>query len=271
MNKKAHRYCSDNSSTCSTCQTDVKDEDHIIKCRTQRRYNLRVEWIHSINKFLSGIYTPNAVKTSICYNLSKWLEPTKSQEEMNQNNNGCEAINRAEGMQEKIGWQQFIRGKISIQWGKVIRTHLETQGIKSITAEKWGSTLLQINWKFMLALWTLRNEQNNGGTTKECTKKNKQKLIDQLEGIKQRNWDLPQSLLAMIETRDRTIPQLQAQVQGAFIVERVNNNRKRSLTENGGQGSIQWGESVEKDFSNNKMKKIAPAFKSNFGKGRSTA
>jgi hypothetical protein len=113
----------------------------------------------------------------------------------------------------------------------VIRTHLEKQGIKLITAEKWGATLLKINWKYILEVWALRNEQNNGITMRDQIDRNKQKPINQLESIIPRNRDLPQSLMDLIESGNRnyselSIPNLQAQLCGATILERVNVQRR---------------------------------------------
>jgi hypothetical protein len=68
-NKRAHRYCNDNSCTCSACQTEMEYEDHIIKCKTQTRQKIRVAWLSSLEEFLSSSHTPGSVKSIILYNM----------------------------------------------------------------------------------------------------------------------------------------------------------------------------------------------------------
>jgi hypothetical protein len=92
----------------------------------------------------------------------RWMEPTTVTNRSYQSNINCEATKGAELLQHRIGWRQFIRGKIPIQCGNIIATHLEQQGIKSISAERWGATLLEIHWRFVLSMWALRNEEQHG-------------------------------------------------------------------------------------------------------------
>jgi hypothetical protein len=73
--------------------------------------------------------------------------------------------------------------KIAIQWGNIICTHLDQMGNKSILAEGWGSTLLEINWRYILAMWSLGNEQSHGANIVECTKSKKQKLTEELHNM----------------------------------------------------------------------------------------
>jgi hypothetical protein len=89
--------------------------------------------------------------------MMRWMEPTIRIDELHQSKITCVMTRRAEMLQNRIGWRQFIRGRIAIQWGNVISTHLDQAGIKSITAERWGATLFEINWRFVLSMWAHRN------------------------------------------------------------------------------------------------------------------
>jgi hypothetical protein len=62
----------------------------------------------------------------------KWLEPTMDHLQPCHDNTSIKA---AVKIQEQLGWRQFIRGKIAIQWGNIIRTHLQANKITSITAK----------------------------------------------------------------------------------------------------------------------------------------
>jgi hypothetical protein len=55
-------------------------------------------------------------------------------------------LNKANSQQQIIGWQHFIRVRLSIAWGKTINRHLDKLKLHPIHAEKWrsGSTLYQL-------------------------------------------------------------------------------------------------------------------------------
>jgi hypothetical protein len=59
-------------------------------------------------------------------------------------------------VQYDIGWRHFMRGRISIEWGNIMQHHLEVNQIKNMSAEKWGTGLLFINWKHILHIWRER-------------------------------------------------------------------------------------------------------------------
>jgi hypothetical protein len=179
-NKRLHRYCSDHSCKCSSRGTEVEDEDHIIRCLTQGRQKIRTEWLTALKEFLSSSHTLAPNKTSILTNMTRWMEPTMATNSSYKSKIDREATKRAELLQHRIGWRQFIRGRTPIQWDNIISTHLDQQGIKSISAERWGATLIEINWRFVLSMWALRNDVQHGKDSIDKTKSKKQKLIEEL-------------------------------------------------------------------------------------------
>jgi hypothetical protein len=143
----------------------------------------------------------------------------------------CEVTKRAECSQHRIGWRQFIRGRITIQWGNIISTYLDQQGIKSICTEKWGATLLAINWRYVLSMLLLRNEEHYGVNPTDKTRKKKQKLIHELNAIINNNQYLPGSQLNMITIEperysELSLNQLQAHVHGASLIATINNQKR---------------------------------------------
>jgi len=54
-----------------------------------------------------------------------------------------------------IGWEAFLRGRISQSWAAVYRTHFPTaDGAETTT---WMSDVIRVNWDFALAMWHRRN------------------------------------------------------------------------------------------------------------------
>jgi ribonuclease HI len=103
-NKRLHKYCKDHSCICSSCGSEVEDEDHFIRCHTYGRQKIRTEWLSALKEYLSSSHTPVSVKTSILTNMTRWFEPTTAPCGSYQSNINCEATKRAEYLQSRIGW-----------------------------------------------------------------------------------------------------------------------------------------------------------------------
>jgi hypothetical protein len=137
-----------------------------MKCRSKDRQQIRLRWLKALEEFLSNKHTPGQVKTSIVNHMTYWLEPMEKRENQTElHSTDCRGTKKAEKNQETIGWRHSIRGKMLLKWGDIIHTHLAAHNIKSITAEKWGSKILEINWTYILQMWALRNKQLQGSTT----------------------------------------------------------------------------------------------------------
>jgi hypothetical protein len=84
----------------------------------------------ALEEFLSSPHTPSSVKIGILTNMTRWMEPTIRINESQQSKITCSITTKAEILQTRIGWRHFIWGRIAIQWGNIISTHLDQQGIK---------------------------------------------------------------------------------------------------------------------------------------------
>ena len=67
--------------------------------------------------------------------------------------------------QTRIGWDQFIKGRISLEWSALIRFEYSkhqviqqsaTQRPKYRTPETWAKGLIVLNWEFVNLLWEQR-------------------------------------------------------------------------------------------------------------------
>jgi hypothetical protein len=107
--------------------------------------------------------------------VKKWLEPGHRTK--------YEAIDplliKAIDQQTAIGWRQFMRGRISITWSEIINNHLEANEIKSITADQWGTKLVNINWMYIQQIWKARNKVVHGLTKEHQHKKKKYDMMEE--------------------------------------------------------------------------------------------
>jgi hypothetical protein len=67
--------------------------------------------------------------------------------------------------QEKLGWDQWLKGQISIKWGEMVKYDFENKKApkEGMSAEKWGKDIIAKTWQFMLECWLTRKkfERNN--------------------------------------------------------------------------------------------------------------
>ena len=205
-------------------------EDHIIKCPTASRKNLRNEWLTAMKVFLSLPHTPCEVKDAICNNLQLWLDPTNTD---NLIDTVCsKEISEATQSQSDIGWEHFVRGRVSMDWGAIINSHLMINKISNITAEEWGTKMLTINWAYFLEIWSLRNEETLGKSKEEVLNKRKAKVLVELKHISATNQDMTGDNADMLQINEEEFQKMNAnQVEtllyGARILAKINKRKRK--------------------------------------------
>ena len=117
----------------------IEDEDHILLCPSESRSKLHKEWLQEIKTFLYMDHTPEQVRDAIYSSVKGWLDPvsTQTQElEMETQELPAEDFGTAQEafvQQNVIGWRHYIRGRMSIKWGKCVNDHIKTHDLKGIT------------------------------------------------------------------------------------------------------------------------------------------
>jgi hypothetical protein len=104
--------------------------------------------------------------------------------------------------QDRLGWNQFIRGRLTISWGEAINKHLQRHQLKTITAKQWGVSIASINWKYIIVIWLQRNEEQQGATATEKSHQKKRKLIPKIKLIQIKNNKIPHRQWILINALD---------------------------------------------------------------------
>jgi hypothetical protein len=68
--------------------------------------------------------------------------------------------------------------------------------------------LLNINWKYILLLWSQRNTEILGVTETEQTGRRKNKMIKQIQELQQKHQELPQEYKHYFDANDDSLEQL---------------------------------------------------------------
>jgi hypothetical protein len=66
-------------------------------------------------------------------------------------------IQNALDHQLKLGWDQFVCGRIAIQWQALQSAHSEELRVRQ-TGQKWASLLIMAVWNYTWTLWDHRND-----------------------------------------------------------------------------------------------------------------
>jgi hypothetical protein len=98
----------------------------------------------------------------------------------------------------RIYWQLCISSSPSgtILHGNRMGNYNQDHHIASKTtikrhAEDWGTKLLKINWKYILELWDIRNDEVKGSNLEEQNSNLRRDMMDEIIYLQQQNPDLP--------------------------------------------------------------------------------
>jgi len=103
--------------------------------------------------------------TLICDCINKWLHgrPISTPGWHRDPERIKRQLHRACLTQQKIGWDQFLRGRISKDWTHAIHTYyVDRQPGDSYNPEQWMRTTIAAIWKFSLTMWRQRNLDKHG-------------------------------------------------------------------------------------------------------------
>lgn len=227
------------SPKCPACTTTTETNDHLLTRTVPQYCNIKQEWIGKLSTMLRDNHTPpldhDIIVESIHAHTHKQPIPLIQQYDSNMHRN----VKAAFLQQQRVGWDQFLLGRIAIGWNTFIEHHLLYHNISedSITSELWATKLISTNWNAMLSLWEARNEIVHGATDEEKTKKYKHKLLQEIREIQEQNPNIRASDRDLVhklitELKQCSTSSLIAWIRTARIIVKVNKSENSIATEN---------------------------------------
>jgi hypothetical protein len=222
---KEQKYSKKSTTTgyCRQCNLYIENEDHIIRCWIPSRHKIQNEWRHEFTTFLSESHTSIAIKDSLCYGFHNWLESGRNTPGIPPLPTRKADVMQAYNEQANIGWQNFIRGRMTITWGTLINRHVAKQKRYTFNAEHWGTKLMSIHWKYILRIWETRNKEVKGDTPAKVELIRRQNMIDEIKQIQETNTNIPlfaRNLISrdIVSLRSMSTPSLSAYLYGTRMV-----------------------------------------------------
>ena len=137
-------------SYCPRCGKDDESTHHILQCNeTSARETLRIA-IENVEKTLSKMNTELNLQMQVIRSITEWLTgntPISTP-------NSLHPIR----MQNTLGWEHFIEGRIHIAFEEYMQRHYQQIGSKK-NGEMWVSVMIQTIWtKLFSPMWEHRNK-----------------------------------------------------------------------------------------------------------------
>jgi hypothetical protein len=186
-NKRKNKYYQYKTPICYTCNQEVETQHHIMTCKgCPTQVKLREKYLLDLGILLINNHTNNSCSTLITQNVSNYLNNRDTIRALQIAPDATTTLTTACTDQQRIGWKQWLNGRLSSNWGTLQNYDIKTMafGIKFNTAKKWAKSIILLSWSFAYDTWLARNaiEHDHKGNP-ELRKR--QKLIEDICGKSQ--------------------------------------------------------------------------------------
>lgn len=135
-------------SQCPDCNHWDEDDDHIIWCNHNTRLEAKQLWEADVHHYLSVEHTPPMVRTAIMLWFHHWIYHKQVPNLLSIIPEATPALVKAFKAQSTIGWNHFIRGRLSVHWKQMVMDHLAaTKSRKVRTSNEWTAGLVISLWQ----------------------------------------------------------------------------------------------------------------------------
>jgi hypothetical protein len=140
------------TSQCPRCLQPNETCDHVIQCQDPRAVTTREAALLTLSSRLEEIHTEPQIQHVIEMFIRWWTDKSDTN-----TTDVSVPIQRALDQQFRIGWDQFMRGRIGTRWAIQQAAYFTDHKVRQ-TGPKWASLLIKAVWEFTWSLWDHRNE-----------------------------------------------------------------------------------------------------------------
>jgi hypothetical protein len=154
---------------------------HYMQCRSDILTTARTTGKERLDRDLYKMQTAPSLQEAILQGIFCWEDGTEY--DLDQESNKYlfnEAHTRLLQSQEKIGWENFLKGYIAKEWGYIQEQyylHANLPRKKKHTRKNWVVHLLQSLHSYRHSIWMIRNQIIHGGKSKDHREFNGQKML----------------------------------------------------------------------------------------------
>jgi hypothetical protein len=185
-NHRENRYYEYRSNICSICKTNIETQEHVIQCNgIEENIILKKHYVRNLYRIMEANKTNAELARVIGVSVSAWINGEDMPGIKEMTDNPPKYLVEAYNEQKRLGWDQFLKGRLSIKWGFTYNQYRATDNTKKkfLNAEKWGKDIIVVGWKFVMDIWRNRNNVEHGDEINKVELK-KKKLSKKLIGYK---------------------------------------------------------------------------------------
>jgi hypothetical protein len=242
---RVHRYDNQNSPDCRRCLALPESIDHLLQCPVPDR----VTWATSTLRQLSTVSRSRPDHHDIILDIFlSGIEQWMSGSCLLKDSYPVQFHDLIQS-QEAIGWNQILRGRVSILWAKHVdeALALKSKSHPSSSGHLWVKAMVLKFWERFFVLWEERNAVVHGADVSEQTKCRKVRLLRELRQLHSlRPEVLPGDLIFFIAPTPEEDTKIDSFVEShgpSFIQNWINTNRplflqsKRDAVQTAAKGS----------------------------------
>jgi hypothetical protein len=159
VNEQNHRYYQQPADFpyCSSRETML----HLLTCSSQEATATGQQSMQIFNKALLATCTPPDVVNTIV----NYISTMESNVKVDHSQSSSDLLSQAVSNQANIGWEHFLRGRLSQCWRQVFISYLPWQDKKRETkADTWLWKVIHAFWDYSFSIWEARNLTVHGRT-----------------------------------------------------------------------------------------------------------
>jgi hypothetical protein len=174
-NKKINDRDKEHPAMCPSC-SEIETNEHLQCCKNPKRITIRRTTRTNLNKNMEKYDIHVKIKECILLGTGQWISKQETKINKNELSFTPEGeINKAIDDQNEIGWDNFIRGRLSNRWESIQSQRYTATKAKEKHRDPtiWATSLITTMWEGLIKTWESRNEDQHGRD--ETTKASKER------------------------------------------------------------------------------------------------
>jgi hypothetical protein len=183
-NQQSNKYYG-TTALCPCCGIATETLPHVFSCQSETAKQNRHEACTQLRERLTTLNTPEKITHSMIHGIFAWEscpDPARPQDTPHRGSVhpiDCTLV-QAYREQTEIGWEHFLRGRISLKWSRAYQLFHSKPAQEPITAAPWAKQVIIVLWEYSTNIWKFRNGVKHGHTKEEAIEKELESLRQQV-------------------------------------------------------------------------------------------
>ena len=148
------------SGKCPLCKKKNETWDHVLRCKNEHSIRTRKESIDQVRTCLIKLNTHPAITNLFLSILERWILKKAPKYTSINNPDSIElGLGAVFESQQKIGWNAFVQGIISQEWGQLQQQYVQEQKLgDKYNGQRWRNKIVQTLFEWNRKMWKNRCE-----------------------------------------------------------------------------------------------------------------